>query len=174
MTDESGILSPQWHTLGAEDVLRRLDVDPHHGLDDEQVQARQAQYGRNELEETRGRPPFAILLDQFKETMVIVLMVAAVISVVLGEGKDAAVILVIVVLNAILGFTQEYRAEQAMAALKKLSNPVVKVRRNGSLQKLGIRSNSFPATSSCSKPAIRSPQTPALSRPRTCACRRPR
>jgi Ca2+-transporting ATPase len=58
-----------------------------------------------------------------------------VISAVLGE-EDAAVILVIVVLNAILGFTQEYRAEQAMAALKKLSNPVVKVRRNGSLQKL--------------------------------------
>ena len=136
MTDESGILSPQWHTLGAEEVLRRLDVNPQHGLDDEQVQARRAQFGRNELEETRGRSPLAILLDQFKETMVIVLMVAAAISAVLGEGKDAAVILVIVVLNAILGFTQEYRAEQAMGALKKLSNPVVKVRRNGLLQKL--------------------------------------
>ncbi len=137
MADESGMLSPEWHTLGAEDVLRRLDVDPQRGLDDGEVQARQAQYGRNELEESRGRPPLAILLDQFKETMVIVLIVAAIISVVLGEGKDAAVILVIVVLNAILGFTQEYRAEQAMAALKKMSNPVVKVRRNGALQKIG-------------------------------------
>ncbi len=140
MADESGMLSPAWHTLGAEDVLRRLEVDPQRGLDDEQVQARQGKYGRNELEESPGRPPLAILLDQFKETMVIVLIVAAIISAVLGEGKDAAVIMVIVVLNAVLGFTQEYRAEQAMAALKKMSNPVVKVRRSGAVQQRPGRS----------------------------------
>ena len=136
MTHESRMLSPEWHTLGAEDVLSRLDVDPQRGLSDEQVQVRLAQYGRNELEETQGRRPLSILADQFKETMVLILLVAAVISIVLGEGKDATVILIIVVLNAILGFTQEYRAEKAMAALKKLSNPVVKVRRDGLLQKL--------------------------------------
>lgn len=136
MTNEPRMLSPEWHTLGAEDVLRRLDVDPHAGLSDEQAQARLAQFGRNELEESQGRRPLSILADQFKGTMIIVLLVAAVISIVLGEGKDAAAILVIVILNAILGFTQEYRAEQAMAALKRMSNPVVKVRRGGSLQKL--------------------------------------
>ncbi len=136
MAVESRELAPEWHTLGTEEVLRRLDVDPSRGLTDDVAQTRQAQYGKNELEEGRTRGPLAILLDQFKETMVIVLIIAAVISGALGEVKDTIAILVIVILNALLGFTQEYRAEQAMAALKKLSNPVVKVRRNGSVQKI--------------------------------------
>jgi Ca2+-transporting ATPase len=129
-------LAPEWHTLGTEEVLRRLEVAPDQGLTDDQVESRLAQHGRNELEEGQTRGPLAILLDQFKETMVIVLIVAAVISGALGEVKDTVAILIIVILNAILGFTQEYRAEQAMAALKKLSNPVVKVRRGGSVQKV--------------------------------------
>src|SRR5512139_862622 len=100
MADEGRMLSPEWHTLGAEDVLRRLEVDPQSGLSADQARLRQARYGRNELEETQGRRPLSILADQFKGTMIVVLLVAAAISAVLGEGKDAAAILVIVVLNA--------------------------------------------------------------------------
>ena len=135
MAAESARLAPEWHTLGTEEVLRQLEVDPQRGLSEEEVQARLAQYGRNELEEGKTRGVLAILLDQFKETMVLVLIGAAVISGVLGEFKDTIAILIIILLNSLLGLTQEYRAEKAMAALKKLSNPIVKVRRNGSVQK---------------------------------------
>jgi P-type Ca2+ transporter type 2C len=136
MAVDDAKLAPEWHTLGTEEVLRQLEVDPNRGLADEQIPARQAQYGRNELEEGKTRGPLTILFDQFKETMILVLIVAAIISGALGEVKDTVAILVIVILNALLGFSQEYRAEQAMAALKKLSNPIVKVRRNASVQKV--------------------------------------
>ena len=135
MAVESARLAPEWHTLGTEEVLRQLEVDPQRGLSEEEVQTRLAQYGRNELEEGKTRGVLAILLDQFKETMVLVLIGAAVISGILGEFKDTIAILIIILLNSLLGLTQEYRAEKAMAALKKLSNPIVKVRRNGSVQK---------------------------------------
>src|SRR5512139_9773 len=72
--------------------------------------------------------------------MVVILIISAVVSVILGETIDAAVILIIVVLNAILGFVQEYRAEQAMAALKRMAVPHVRVRRDGHLQEITARS----------------------------------
>jgi P-type Ca2+ transporter type 2C len=136
MAIESAGVAAEWHTLGTEEVLRRLEVEPERGLADAEVEARQAQHGRNELEEGSKRGPLTILFDQFKETMIILLIVAAIISGALGEVKDTIAILVIVLLNALLGFSQEYRAEQAMAALKKLSNPIVKVRRNGAVHKV--------------------------------------
>ena len=71
------------------------------------------------------------MLDQFREAMVFVLIIAAIIAVILSDWKDAVAIVVIVVLNASLGFIQDYRAEKAMAALKQMAAPVVKVRRGG-------------------------------------------
>ena len=88
------------------------------------------QYGPNELVEHGVKSPWRIL-DQFKETMVLVLIIAAVISALLSDWKDAIAILAIVILNAILGFVQEYRAEKAMQALKKMAAPIVRVRRDG-------------------------------------------
>ena len=128
-----------WHTLPAEDVLQRLGVDPAQGLDSAEVQRRQQQFGPNELEERGVKSPWRILLEQFSETMVVVLIIAAIVSGVIGDLKDAIAIVVIVILNGILGFTQEYRAEQAMAALKKMAAPHVKVRRGGALQQIDAR-----------------------------------
>lgn len=124
-----------WYTKDREEVLRELDSS-EKGLDENQAQERLEKYGLNELVERGLRSPWVVLAGQFTEIMVIVLLVAAAISFFIGETTDAIMILIIVVLNAILGFTQEYRAEKAMAALKKLSVPNVKVRRRGQIQEI--------------------------------------
>lgn len=124
-----------WYKKDPQEVLQELNTT-EQGLDEKQVQARREKYGPNELEERGIRSPLAVLASQFTEIMVIVLLVAAAISFVIGETTDAIMIMIIVVLNAILGFTQEYRAEKAMAALKKLSVPTVKVRRGGQIKEV--------------------------------------
>ena len=120
-----------WHTFSVEHVLERLAVDDQQGLSQVEIETRIAQYGPNELIEHDVKNPWRILFDQFKETMVLVLIVAAAISAFLSDWKDAIAILAIVVLNAILGFVQEYRAEKAMQALKQMAAPIVRVRRAG-------------------------------------------
>jgi Ca2+-transporting ATPase len=107
-----------------------LEVNAQKGLSSEEVRVRKARYGANELIDRGIKNPWKILLEQLTGMMIIILIIAAIISLLLGETKDAIAILVIVVLNAILGFSQEYRAEKAMAALKKLSVPKVRVRRD--------------------------------------------
>ncbi|GAB4468395.1 MAG: cation-translocating P-type ATPase [Anaerolineae bacterium] len=120
-----------WHSLEIDEILSRLKADPEKGLSQEEANRRLEQYGPNELVETGLKSPWLILWEQFTDAMVVVLIVAAIISFLLGDALDGIVILAIVVLNGGLGFVQEYRAEQAMAALKKLSAPVVRVRRGG-------------------------------------------
>jgi Ca2+-transporting ATPase len=128
-----------WYQLETEEVLARLESDPEQGLKQAQVQHRLEQYGPNELVERGTKSPWRILWEQMTALLVIILIIAAIISIVLGEYIDAAAILFIVVLNAALGFTQEYRAEQAMAALKKLAVPTVRVRRDGHLREVSAR-----------------------------------
>ncbi len=89
----------------------------------EEARRRLVELGPNELTERSARNPWTILWDQLSATMVLVLLAAAAISFALSDAKDAIAILAIVVLNAVLGFVQEYRAEKAMAALKKLAVP---------------------------------------------------
>jgi len=121
-----------WFRQEIDDVLAELDVDPGHGLESAEVARRRARYGANRLRDGGGRKPLGILLDQFKSLMVLLLIAAALVSgLMLGEREDALVIAVVVVLNAALGFRQEFKAEKAMAALKKLSSPLVRVRRGG-------------------------------------------
>ncbi|NLD43027.1 MAG: ATPase, partial [Chloroflexi bacterium] len=120
----------EWHSLDTDLVLERLG-SRRDGLSEAEVAARLAEHGPNRLVERRRRSPVLAFLEQFTEVMVIVLIVAAVISLLIGETVDAVMILVIVILNAILGFSQEYRAERAMAALRRLAIPTVKVRRGG-------------------------------------------
>ncbi len=121
----------QWHALPEEEVLQRLGSDPERGLADGEVSARLERFGRNELRQSGGKGPLAILWDQITNPMVLLLLAAAAISLLLGKTIDASAVLAIVVLNAILGFVQEYRAERAIAALKRLSTPLVRVRRSG-------------------------------------------
>ncbi|MCU0577070.1 MAG: cation-translocating P-type ATPase [Desulfobacterota bacterium] len=125
-----------WHTLSVEESVRRLETDRGLGLTGVSASGRLAQYGSNELKETGIKSPWINLWEQFTAVMVLILVVAAVISTFLGDYKDAVAIMVIVVINGLLGFRQEYKAEKAMAALKRLSVPKVRVRREGSVQEI--------------------------------------
>ncbi|MCA9898423.1 MAG: cation-translocating P-type ATPase, partial [Anaerolineales bacterium] len=100
---------------------------------------KQAQFGPNELTESGGVSPVRLLVAQFTNTMVLILIAAAVVSGFLGKVTETAAIAAIVILFALLGFFQEYRAEQAMAALKRLAVPLVRVRRNGELRELSAK-----------------------------------
>ncbi|MBD0362945.1 MAG: HAD-IC family P-type ATPase, partial [Coleofasciculus sp. C3-bin4] len=136
-------LASAWHTLDVEKTLSELGSDAEAGLTSKQVEERLQQYGPNELEETAGRSKWEILLDQFKNIMLVMLIAVAVISgvldlIALQQGKadgvpfkDTIAIMLIVILNGILGYLQESRAEKALAALKSLSSPKVRVIRDG-------------------------------------------
>ncbi|HNO94493.1 MAG TPA: HAD-IC family P-type ATPase, partial [Anaerolineales bacterium] len=120
-----------WHALEAEQVMRDLEVHDE-GLTTAEAEKRLAHYGQNQLQEA-PRPGFlAMLWDQLNNFVVILLIVASVISALLGDYVEAIAIMAIVVLNAILGIIQEQRAEQALAALKKLAAPEAQVMRDGS------------------------------------------
>jgi P-type Ca2+ transporter type 2C len=128
-----------WHTLDTKSALENLQSDPIRGLSTAQAAERLAGRGPNELVEKGGRTPWQILWEQVTATMVLILIAAAGIAGFLGDTKNLVAILSIVVLYAILGFVQEYRAEKAIAALKKLSVPNVRVLRNGQLTELSAR-----------------------------------
>jgi len=120
----------QWHQLGPEDVTNRLQSSGN-GLASDEARNRLEQFGPNELIEKKRKSWVMMFLDQFKDFMILVLIAAAVIAGVLGEPSDTIAITVIVLLNAVLGFVQEYRAEKAMAALKKMAGSSATVLRDG-------------------------------------------
>jgi Ca2+-transporting ATPase len=135
-----------WHTYAVDKTLQLLETDAIEGLGEQEVERRLQHYGANEIEETAGRSSWEILLDQFKNIMLLMLIAVAIISGVLDavdlyhsngatkEGipfKDTIAILLIVILNGVLGYLQESRAEKALAALKSLSSPKVQVIRAG-------------------------------------------
>lgn len=126
-----GELKISWHALQPDELLRKLDTRQHDGLNVEEVKQRQVKFGPNELLEKPRAGFFAMLLDQFKDFIVMMLIIAAVVSALLGDYVEAAAIITIVLLNAILGVVQESRAEQALAALKKMAAPEAQVLRNG-------------------------------------------
>jgi Ca2+-transporting ATPase len=128
-----------WYQLETSEVLRRLGSDRAQGLSLTTVSQRLNQYGLNELKEQDGKSIWRIVWQQLASTMVLVLIVAACISMALKDYEDAAAILVIVLFNTILGVRQEYQAERAISALKKLAVPIVKVRRNGHVQEISAR-----------------------------------
>ncbi len=119
-----------WYSTNRDEILQRLNSDADTGLTSTEAEERLRRYGTNELVDQGKKSPWRIFAVQFTEVMVIVLLIAALISLLLGEYTEVVVILAIVALNAVLGFSQEYRAEQAMAALKQLSVPTVRVRRD--------------------------------------------
>ena len=128
--------APPPHAQAIDAVIHALGTDATAGLTTAGAKQRLAQYGSNELAQAPPEPWWRRLGRQFADLLIWVLIAAAVISGVLGEWLDAVAILTIVVLNALLGFFQEGRAEQALAALRKMSSPHAKVMRDGRLHNL--------------------------------------
>lgn len=139
--------SPVWHSLSPTDTATHLQTDPNQGLTTTQVEQRYDYYGPNELQEAKGRSKFQIFLDQFRNVMLIMLIVVAIISGSLDIyeawesqefifPKDATAILVVVILNGLLGYFQEIRAEEALAALKNMATSKVRVIREGRVSEI--------------------------------------
>lgn len=124
-----------YHLLPISEIYQLLNTSKQ-GLHEATAEERQMQYGLNELTEKKKISVFVLLLHQFKDVMIIVLLVAAVIAFAIGDVKDTIVILAIVILNAVVGFMQEYRAEKAIAALKKMASHKATVRRGGNIKQL--------------------------------------
>ena len=114
----------------AESVLKALDTQME-GLQDSQVTERRQKYGDNTLTETKRKSPIVVFLEQFKDLLVGILIVAAIISMFSGEIESTIVIFAVIILNAILGTVQHFKAEKSLASLKSLSSPTAKVLRNG-------------------------------------------
>jgi Ca2+-transporting ATPase len=124
-------LGADWHRLSEEEIAGRLRADPGRGLSPQEAVRRREKFGPNQIREGRRRALWQMLLDQFRDFTIMVLLVAAVISGLLGDAVDTLAILVIVLLNAIIGTVQEFRAERAIAALKAMAAPLARVVRNG-------------------------------------------
>jgi Ca2+-transporting ATPase len=122
---------PPWHTLATEEVARTLNIELPMGMDTVEAADRLLVQGPNQLASKPPRPAWLKFLDQFRNFLVIVLLGAAVLAGAVGDLKDAAVIAIVILLNAALGFFQEHRAEAALAALKNMLAPVARVRRDG-------------------------------------------
>lgn len=122
--------TPHFYTTASEKALELLSSSTD-GLTDKQVSEARAKYGTNELAEGKKKSILIMFLEQFKDLMIIILLAASLISGFLGEISDTIIILTVVIINAILGVTQESKAEKALSALKKMSSPYSKVKRNG-------------------------------------------
>lgn len=120
----------RWHQKDINEVIGGLGTSIQ-GISKEEAQERLNEYGPNELREKKKKTPYIIFLDQFKDFMILILIAAALISGIIGEPSDTIAIVVIVLLNAVIGFVQEYRAEKAMAALKKMAAPEAIAIRDG-------------------------------------------
>lgn len=123
-----------WHTLETHETLAQLQTDSGKGLAATAAQQRLQHYGPNELVDRGGVSPWKILWGQLTSIMVVILIIAGAIAAFLGDVEDTVVILALVIINTLIGFIQEYRAERSMAALKQMAVPSVRVRRDGSVQ----------------------------------------
>ncbi|MDO9121016.1 MAG: HAD-IC family P-type ATPase, partial [Anaerolineaceae bacterium] len=132
-------LTVAWYALGATEVLNRLATTPEKGLTVAEVENRQQIHGLNQLTEKPRATFLQLVFAQLKSFVIILLIVASVISMVLGEWVNSAAILLIVILNAVLGVIQESRAEEALAALKKMAAPDAQVMRDG--KRVSVPSN---------------------------------
>lgn len=126
-----------WHTKNIKEIEKELRTNIKTGLGDKDVQIRQDEFGKNKIEEGKKESLLVKFLNQFKDFMIIILIIAAIISAVVsylegtGDYFDSIIIIAIVVFNGIMGLIQEAKAEKSIEALKKMSAPVAKVRRNG-------------------------------------------
>ena len=128
-----------WHTLSINEVQRKLRTNISKGITEEEAQKRREKYGENKLQEQKKESLFKRFIKQFNDFMIIILIIAAIISAVIAkvEGSndyiDSIIIIAIVILNSIMGVVQEAKAEKSLEALKKMSAPVAKVKRDGKI-----------------------------------------
>lgn len=126
----------RWYALSGEEVVVKLGTDSKKGLNEKDAKERLERFGPNELARSAKVPLWSLFLNQFTDFMVLVLLAATFISGLLGEYADAVTIMIIVIVNAILGFVQEYRAERSIEALKQLTAPEARVIRSGQERKI--------------------------------------
>ncbi len=131
----------EWHSMSTEDVLKTTDSNKELGLKSEEASRRLESFGENRIQSMHKEKWYKILLAQFTDILIIILLVAAAVSFTIGESADALTILAIVVLNGILGFVQEFKAEKAIEALQKMLSPKCRVIRDG--QKTEINSSNL-------------------------------
>lgn len=125
----------EYHQQSSVEVMEKLDVT-EKGLSDQEVQIRQEEFGPNALEEGKRTSVIAVFFAQFKDLLVIILMIAAIISLLLGEMESTIVIMIVIILNAVLGTVQHVKAEQSLDNLKALTSPVAKVMRNNKIMEI--------------------------------------
>ncbi|WP_223700286.1 calcium-translocating P-type ATPase, SERCA-type [Sutcliffiella deserti] len=129
----------KWYEMRTEEVEEKINADLKIGLSESEAENRLLQFGANELQEAERPNAFLVFLEQFKDFMVVVLLAATLISGLLGEYIDAIAIIAIVIINGILGFFQERKAERSLQALKELSAPQVTVLRENEWRKIASR-----------------------------------
>ena len=120
----------QWYRKEKTTVLKRLETSTN-GLSSNEAKKRVQKYGENILKEKKKTPLIVRFLDQFKSILILILIGAAILSIAINEITDAIVILIVIIVNALTGFFQEYRADQAMDALKRMTDPRARVWRDG-------------------------------------------
>lgn len=125
-----------WFNYGSEQVVKALATNLQYGLTSSDARRRLEEVGHNQLNAALKISPWRIFFGQFTDFMVLVLIGAAIVSGLLGEKADALTIIAIIIINAILGFFQEYRAEKSLEALKELTSPLAHVRRDGKVQRV--------------------------------------
>ncbi|WP_372639049.1 cation-transporting P-type ATPase, partial [Fodinibius sp.] len=136
MADHENILNEltkrqePWYSLTGEDVSQKLKTNTNTGLSEEEVKRRLAFFGPNEIEVETGLTRWQILLHQFKDPLIYILLAAAFVTFVLQDYIDSGVITTVVLLNALIGYIQESKAQKEMEALSKMSDPKVNVIRN--------------------------------------------
>lgn len=128
-----------WHSLTVEETVERLGTNKLIGLKRSEAENRLQKYGRNELPKGTSRSPWRLLLSQFQNVLIIILIVGSIISLAVGHGAESLAIIVIVILSALLGFIQEYKAEQALSALQSLSAPKSQIIRESETLEIDAR-----------------------------------
>ncbi len=130
-----GAAEERYYTEEPQAVLEALKTSPQ-GLTRADAKTRLVEYGHNQLEAKKRTPLIFKFLEQFRSVLVLILIGAAVLSILIGEHTDAIVIFIVITINAVIGFFQEFRAEKAMEALKRMSEPIARVVRNGEVREI--------------------------------------
>lgn len=139
-TDSGPVVEgPPYHTMKIETVVQLMKSNLEDGLTEAEVEARRAEYGYNEMEGDGGVNPFKLMLKQFFNVMVLILVIAMAVSFAFKDWIEAGVIAFIMLLNAAIGFMQEYKAEKTMESLRQMASPTAQVIRDGKQKTIPTR-----------------------------------